>query len=121
MIDMFQNHAAGLESPASHLHSVVPNNGQDLPFVARASCAGGEGDYNDITLSDSWQVLPEDGADTIIYCDMGCVRFTTHSSPQGLTAGVPLRRGELHLVKAGTILSVRSDTSSKTVLVRSVA
>ena len=43
MIDLFHNHATGLESPASHLHEVVPHNGEDLPFVTRALSAGGEG------------------------------------------------------------------------------
>lgn len=43
MIDLFQNHAAGLESPASRLHIVVPHDGEDLPFAARAISVGGEG------------------------------------------------------------------------------
>lgn len=43
MIDLFQNHAAGLESPVSHLHMVTPQDGENLPFVARAISVGGEG------------------------------------------------------------------------------
>lgn len=53
MIDLFQNHATGLESPASHLHAVVPNDGEDLPFVTRALSAGNEGFVKVTTQSGS--------------------------------------------------------------------
>lgn len=43
MIDLFHNHSSGLESPATHLHTVIPHDTQDLPFVGRAIAVGGEG------------------------------------------------------------------------------
>lgn len=43
MIDLFQNHSAGLESPASHLQAVTPADDSDLTFVTRAIAVGAEG------------------------------------------------------------------------------
>lgn len=78
-------------------------------------------DYNDMTTSTSWTALPEDVEDTIIYCDEGEIRFTAHTVPQGNTVGVPLRRGEAHIIKAGTVVHVRSFSATPATVVRTVA
>jgi hypothetical protein len=36
MSDAFKDHIQGLESPATRLAAVVPNDGQDLSFATRA-------------------------------------------------------------------------------------
>ncbi len=43
MIDIFENHAASLVSPATHLHPVTPSDDTDLVLVSRAVAVGGEG------------------------------------------------------------------------------
>ena len=53
MNDLFRDHTAGLVSPASHLHTVVPHNDEDLPFVTRAISVGGEGFVNVTTKGGS--------------------------------------------------------------------
>jgi hypothetical protein len=36
MTDRFEQHTPGLESPASHLMAVIPDDANDLPVTARA-------------------------------------------------------------------------------------
>lgn len=76
--------------------------------------------YNDMSVGAAYVALPADAEDTIIYCDDGEIRFTAHSNPAGNTAGVPLKRGQAHLVKAGVILRVRSAVSVPSRLIRTV-
>ena len=77
--------------------------------------------YNDMSVGAAYVALPADADDTIIYCDDGEIRFTAHSNPTGNTAGIPLKRGQAHLVKAGTVLHVRSGVAVNSRLVRTVA
>ena len=44
MPDPFEDRSAGLESPAYHATSVVPNDTTDLPMTSRALYVGGAGD-----------------------------------------------------------------------------
>ena len=53
MIDQFQHHSAGLESPASHLQAVTPHDGENLAFITRAIAVGGEGFVKVTTVSGS--------------------------------------------------------------------
>lgn len=43
MNDIFQHHMPGLESPATRLATVIPDDDRDLDFVSRAVSVGGEG------------------------------------------------------------------------------
>jgi len=43
MSDKFANHQAGLESPATSLMGVTPNDGSDLPWTSRAISAATSG------------------------------------------------------------------------------
>lgn len=43
MTDIFQSHAAGLESPATRLIAVAPDDDANLPLVTRAIAVGTEG------------------------------------------------------------------------------
>lgn len=43
MIDLFQNHTAGLESPATHLQTVAPSDTADLAVTTRAIAVGADG------------------------------------------------------------------------------
>ena len=36
MTDRFEDHVSGLESPATHLEAVTPDDGADLPRASRA-------------------------------------------------------------------------------------
>ncbi|WP_411958337.1 spike base protein, RCAP_Rcc01079 family [Paracoccus homiensis] len=53
MIDIFANHAASLESPATHLHAVAPSDDTDLVLVTRAIAVGAEGFVRVTTCSGS--------------------------------------------------------------------
>jgi hypothetical protein len=44
MPDKFENHGAGLDSPAFEAAAVTPNDGADLAFTARAIYVGSGGD-----------------------------------------------------------------------------
>lgn len=43
MNDLFKNHIPGLESPATHLQSIVPDDATDLAMTTRAVAVGHEG------------------------------------------------------------------------------
>ncbi len=45
-MDQFNNHAPGLESPASNAESVVPSDTVDVPHTTRAIYVGGAGDVS---------------------------------------------------------------------------
>ncbi len=45
-MDKFNNHAPGLESPASSAQSVVPSDTIDMPHITRAIYVGGAGDLS---------------------------------------------------------------------------
>lgn len=78
-------------------------------------------DYSDIPLGASWAAVPAADEDVIIYAHGGPIRLTSHASPVGNTIGIPLREGQAHLVKAGTVLMARSDTAVPVTLVRVTA
>lgn len=43
MVETYEHHAAGLESPASHAFEVVPNDTNPLPSPTRAVYVGNAG------------------------------------------------------------------------------
>lgn len=63
MSDFFQSHATGLESPASRLIAVTPNDGADLAFATRALACGTDGWINLVTVQgDSGRIWAVAGA-----------------------------------------------------------
>lgn len=50
MSDAFENFAGGLESPASHLQAVTPNDTADLPRTSRAVNVSTTGDVRLTTV-----------------------------------------------------------------------
>lgn len=53
MADLFENYTSGLESPATYLQAITPNDSADLAQVTRAICVGGEGFVDITTVSGS--------------------------------------------------------------------
>lgn len=50
MTDVFKNHQTGLESPATRLLPITPNDDVDLPIATRALSVGTEGFVNVTTV-----------------------------------------------------------------------
>jgi hypothetical protein len=62
MPDNFSTFAAGLDSPAFDAASIVPNDGADLPTVARAVYVGQGGDVVAILKGDAASVTFKNAA-----------------------------------------------------------
>jgi hypothetical protein len=58
MPDTFQNHQAGLESPAFEAAAVTPHDTNDLAFTARALYVGSGGDL---------AVIPKNSASSVVF------------------------------------------------------
>ena len=48
-MDQFKNHTPGLESPASHLFEIAPDDAADLPQVTRAITVAASGHLQVVT------------------------------------------------------------------------
>ncbi|WP_265501158.1 spike base protein, RCAP_Rcc01079 family [Paracoccus beibuensis] len=53
MIDLFKHNVPGLESPATYLKNVIPDDATDLDLASRAIAVGTEGFVNLITVDGS--------------------------------------------------------------------
>lgn len=57
MTDAFAHFATGLESPASHLHTVIPSDTEDLPEASRGINVAVSGNVRITTVSGSTSIV----------------------------------------------------------------
>ncbi|MEM6761254.1 MAG: hypothetical protein AAF615_00105, partial [Pseudomonadota bacterium] len=62
----FKTFARGMNAPASDAFAIVPDDGQDLPFVTRGLYAGGTGDVRVVTLEGSTATFRNLAAGTVL-------------------------------------------------------
>jgi len=57
MTDTFESFSSGLESPATHVQTVTPDDATDLPFVSRALNVAVSGSVRVTTVGDTTQTV----------------------------------------------------------------
>lgn len=65
-IDKFKTFARGMNAPASDAFDIVPDDGQDLPFVTRGLYVGGTGNVRLVTLEGSTTTFKNLSAGTVL-------------------------------------------------------
>ena len=82
MPDRFQNHAGGLEAPASHAFAVTPSDAADLPETVRALYVGGAGALSVVMASGAEVVFANLAAASILPVRASRVKATGTSATQ---------------------------------------